>query len=135
MDEFVLWSHQPLNCDEKLPGTPDYILAKRSPLGKVIFDQPYCIVVEAKKDNFEEGWGQCLSELVAAQQINQNPELVIYGIVSNGETWEFGNLKLDQFTKNIKTYSIQYLDQLLAAINYNFDQCRLQMKAAVVTPV
>lgn len=136
VDEFVLWSHQPLNCDEKQSGIPDYILAKRSPLGKVIFDQPYCIIVEAKKDNFEEGWGQCLSELIAAQRINQNPELVIYGVVSNGETWEFGNLKLDQFTKNIRTYLIQYLDQLFAAINYNFDQCRLQMKqAAVVTPV
>lgn len=129
-DEFVLWSHQPLNYDEKLSGVPDYILAQRSPLGKVIFDQPYCIVVEAKKDNFEEGWGQCLAALVAAQRINQSPELIIYGIVSNGETWEFGNLKSDRFTKNIKTYSIQSLDQLFAAINYNFDQCRLQIKRA-----
>ena len=128
-DEFLLWSHQPLNYDERLCGVPDYTLAKRSPLGKVVFDKPYCIVVEAKKDNFEEGWGQCLAALIAAQNINQVTEMMIYGIVSNGETWEFGNLKLDRFTKNIKTYSIQYLDQLFAAVNYVFDQCRLQLES------
>lgn len=129
-DEFLLWSHQALNYDEKLCGMPDYTLAKRSSLGKVVFDQPYCIIVEAKKDNFEEGWGQCLAALIAAQNINQIPEIMIYGIVSNGETWEFGLLKSDRFTKNIKTYSIQYLEQLFAAVNYVFDQCRLQLESS-----
>lgn len=33
---FMLWSHHSLNYDEKLSGIPDYILAKRSPLGKVV---------------------------------------------------------------------------------------------------
>ncbi|MFM8005462.1 MAG: hypothetical protein ACKO86_11090, partial [Dolichospermum sp.] len=86
-DKLLLWSHQPLNYDEKLSGIPDYIVAQRSPRGKVILDQPYLILVEAKKDNFEEGWGQCLSELVAAQKLSKNQQNKIFGVVSNGKNW------------------------------------------------
>jgi len=39
--KFTLWSHQYLNYTENLTGFPEYILAKRSPLGKVVFDKPY----------------------------------------------------------------------------------------------
>lgn len=126
-DKFVLWSHQPLIYDEKLSGIPDYILAKRSPLGKVVFDQPYFVVVEAKKDNFQEGWGQCLAEMIAIQKLNHNPEQTIFGIVSNGEIWEFGKLRLDIFTKNITFYTIQNLEQLFSSVNYIFKQCELQL--------
>jgi hypothetical protein len=80
------------------------------------------VVVEAKKDNFEAGWGQCLAELIAVQKINQLPEQVVYGIVSNGDYWEFGQLKQSVFTKNIKVYTLQTLDSLMAALNYVFMQ-------------
>jgi hypothetical protein len=122
-DKFVLWSHQPLNFDEKLCGIPDYILAKRSPLGKYVFDKPYFIVVEAKRDDFSEGWAQCLAEMIAVQKINQNLEQSVFGVVSNGKTWEFGQLEKTQFTKNIQTYSIQALEKLFASLNYVFIQC------------
>ena len=88
-DKFVLWSHQPLNFDDKLSGVPDYILAKRSPLGKFVFDKPYFIIVEAKKDNFTEGWGQCLAEMVAVQKINGDLKQAVFGVVTNGKFWEF----------------------------------------------
>ena len=74
-----------------------------------------------------EGWGQCLAELIAAQNINHAPEKTVFGIVSNGEIWEFGKLSLDVFTKNIKLYTIQSLDELLAAIAYIFDQSKSQL--------
>jgi hypothetical protein len=70
LKNFILWSHHSLNFDEKLSGFPEYILSKRSPLGKVVFDQPYFILVEAKQDNFETGWAQCLAEMIAAQRLN-----------------------------------------------------------------
>jgi hypothetical protein len=118
----LVWSHQPLNYDEKLSGIPDYIVAKRSAKGKIIFEQPYLIVVEAKKDNFEEGWGQCLAELVASQKLNNKPEMELFGIVSNGKFWEFGKLVNDNFEKNIKLYSISNLEELFSAINYIFQE-------------
>ena len=34
----LIWSHQPLNYDENLSGVPDYIIARRSPRGKVILE-------------------------------------------------------------------------------------------------
>jgi hypothetical protein len=123
-EKLVIWSHQPLNYDEQLSGIPDYIIANRSPQGKIIFEKPYFILVEAKKDNFEEAWGQCLAELVAAQKINNNPDLNLFGVVSNGKFWEFGQLKNDCFQKNNQDYSLYPLEELFAALNYIFQHCK-----------
>ncbi len=125
--KFLLWSHESLIYDKNLSEFPEYILAKRSPLGKVVFDKPYLLLVEAKQDKFEESWGQCLAEMIAAQRLNDNPNLTVFGIVSNGDRWQFGKLEVDTFTKNITLYSIQELDKLFAAINYIFRQCELQL--------
>ena len=130
--KFIIWSHQSLNYDEKLSGFPEYILARRSPLGKVVFDKPYFILVEAKQDNFETGWAQCLAEMIAAQRLNGETEIIIFGIVSNGGAWQFGKLEKDVFTRNIlKYYSIQELDKLFAAVNFVFQQCELQLNTLV----
>lgn len=130
--KLTLWSHQSLIYNDKLSGFPEYILAKRSSLGKVIFDKPYLLLVEAKQDKFDEGWGQCLAEMVAAQKLNENPELVVFGIVSNGKIWQFGKLTGETFTKNITFYSFQDLDKLFAVVNYIFQQCELQLDAQAV---
>ena len=130
LQDYMLWSHEALEYDEDLSGVPDYTIAQRSPQGKVIFARPYLVIIEAKKDNFTEGWGQCAAEMVAAQKINESPEQTLFGIVSNGKIWEFGKLILDRFIKNIKSYSISDLDELFGAINYVFEQCRLQLGEA-----
>ncbi len=122
--KFLLWSHQNLSYDENLCGVPDYVLAKRSPLGTVVFDKPYFVLVEAKKESdFTEGWGQCVAEMVAVQRLNNDAEQTIFGIVSNGAIWQFGKLILDNFTQNKVFYTIQELDRLFAAINYVFREC------------
>jgi hypothetical protein len=125
--KLTLWSHQAITYDEDLSGVPDYIVTKRSPLGTIVFDKPYFLVVEAKQDKFEEGWGQCLAEMVAVQRINDELEKTIFGIVSNGKVWQFGKLNLDVFTRNKTFYTIQDLDKLFAAVNYAFQQCQLQI--------
>jgi len=117
-DKLLLWSHQPLNYDDNLSGIPDYIVAQRSTRGKIILEQPYLIIVEAKKDNFEEGWGQCLAELVAAQKINNNQNSRLFGIVSNGKLWEFGLLQGIDFTKNVKYYVLEDLQALMEALDF-----------------
>ncbi len=126
-EQLMLWSHEPLNYDEDLSGVPDYLIAPKSPLGKLVLEPPYLMVVEAKKDNFTEGWGQCLAELVAAQKLNGNYlESTLFGIVSNGEIWEFGKLVGQQFTKNSDSYVLKELDELGGVLNYLFEQCKLQ---------
>jgi hypothetical protein len=131
--QFVLWSHQALNYDEKLNGFPEYILAQKSPLGKLVFAQPYFVLIEAKQDNFEAGWGQCIAEMIAAQKLNVNPEQEFFGIASNGKFWEFGKLKSNRLTRNQTFYTIQELDKLFAAINYIFQQCELLLNAEIST--
>ena len=87
--ELMLWSHQAIEFDSKLSGIPDYLFSKQSELGKIVMDKPFVAVVEAKKDDFSGGWGQCAAEMYAASQINDNLEIVIFGIVTNGRFWEF----------------------------------------------
>ncbi|MGI2902467.1 hypothetical protein [Tolypothrix sp. VBCCA 56010] len=131
LNNFILWSHHSLNFDEKLSGFPEYILAKKSPLGKVVFDQPYFILVEAKQDNFEAGWAQCLAEMIAAQRLNGELEIIVFGIVSNGGTWQFGKLEKNVFTRNVTPYTIYELEKLFAAVNYVFQQCESQLNNLV----
>ncbi len=129
--KFTLWSHQSLNYNDKLSGFPEYILARRSPLGKVVFDKPYFILVEAKQDNFEAGWAQCLAEMIAAQRLNSEMSITIFGIVSNGKTWQFGKLEGENFTINTDIYKIQNLDQIFTSVNYIFQQCESQLNNLV----
>jgi hypothetical protein len=126
-DSFVLCSHRTLTYDSNLTGIPDYILASRSPLSKTIFKEPYFVAIEAKRDDFIKGWGQCLAELVAIQKLNENPDQIVYGIVSNGQFWQFGMLHQQTFTKNLGNYSISDLDRLMAAVNDLFHQCSLAL--------
>ena len=129
--KFVLWSHKSLTYDQNLCGFPEYILTKRSPLGKFVFGKPYFLLVEAKQDKFDEGWAQCLAEMFAAQRLNNELQVIIFGIVSNGKDWEFGKLEETVFTKNINRYLIEELDRLFAAVNYVFQQCEFQLNQLV----
>jgi type I site-specific restriction endonuclease len=106
-------------------------LAQRSPLGNVVFDKPYFILVEAKQDNFDAAWGQCLAEMIAAQRLNDTLKVVVFGITSNGDRWQFGKLEDQSFTLNSTFYSIQDLDKLFAAVNYVFQQCEVQLNALI----
>ena len=106
LSHFYLWSHPTWYVDEVLSGIPDYLFTQPTKYGKAVLGAPVLITVEAKKDNFQEGWGQCAAAMIAAQKLNANNQITIYGIVSNGETWEFAYLEGDRITKNIIGYSI-----------------------------
>jgi hypothetical protein len=123
-DTLMIWSHRAISFNKKLSGIPDYLIAKQSPLGKLVFGEPLLAVVEAKKDDFQLGWAQCALEMYTIQQINQKPELPVYGIVSNGDQWEFGQLENTQLTQNERFFTILQLEELFAAITYLFDQCQ-----------
>ena len=119
-DRLLLWSHQPLKYDENLSIIPDYMVAQRSIRGKIILDKSYLIIMEAKKDNFEEGWGQYLAELIAAQKVNGDQNSRLFGIVSNGKIWEFGLLHATEFTKNVKYYVLEDLQSLMERLDFIF---------------
>jgi hypothetical protein len=80
------------------------------------------VITEAKQNNFTEGWGQCLAELLAAQKINRDNTLPVHGIVTDGELWQFGKLENDVFTKNKTGLTIDNIDKIFGAIAYLIDK-------------
>lgn len=115
---YALWSHKGLVYDHTLNGTPDYLITTKSVLGKTVMGMPIVIVVEAKQNNFTEGWGQCLAELVAAQKLNQNEQQPVYGLVTDAEVWQFGKLQEAIFTKHRTYFTLDDLPQLCGALLY-----------------
>jgi hypothetical protein len=130
IEEWLLWSHTSLDIDEHLTGVPDYLLTPPTQYGSEVLGAPILVTVEAKKDNFDEGWGQCAAAMVAAQKTNSNDALCIYGIVSNGETWQFAFLQHTTFTRNTIAFDIYDLDTLYAALVHIFTHCKEQLVAA-----
>ena len=114
--ELAIWSHQPIAFAEELSGIPDYLISRRLELGKIVLDYPLLAVVEVKKNDFKAGWAQCGSEMYAIQQLNKEPNQRVFGIVSNGETWEFAQLMQNTFTLFTQRYDIQELDVLYSAL-------------------
>lgn len=122
-----LWSHVALYRGEVLLGVPDYIIAKRSPLSQRVMETPYALIMEAKKNDFDAGWGQCLGAMHAVQTLNGEPRRPIYGIVSDGFDWRFGELREQTFAHHPVFYQLARLDELLAALNHLLDLCRQQL--------
>ncbi len=125
-DRLKIWKTEPLATDT-LNGFADYLVAPR----RAVVGAPLLCTVEAKRDDFEQGEAQCLGEMYACQWINaqENFGPDIYGIVSNGTTWQFyktdasgdlyrsGVISIDNLTM------LDNLPQLLGAIDAVFAAC------------
>ncbi len=120
-----LWSHAPLVQSEILSGTPDYLFAQHSEYGSAVMGKPIFVAVEAKQDDFAVGWGQCAAEMVAAQRINADATTV-FGIVTNGEIWQFAKLEGNIFTQELAFYAISDLSKLFGALTFVMEECYKQ---------
>ena len=117
-ESLKLWSHVPYNVDQEkgLAGEPDYLVAPRTKYGDMGIP-PLCIV-EAKKDNFEEGWTQALAEMVAASFQGRDK---CYGVVTTGNTWVFGKLEQQMFIRDPKKFSATVdLQEIFDVLNWVF---------------
>lgn len=119
-ERYSLWIQKSITYNEKLMGTPDYVIAQRSELGKTVLAKPFVIVVEAKRNDFEQGWAQCLAELIAAQKLNGVTQRPVHGIVTDGKLWEFGKLVEATLIKNVESYTVDHLPRLCAVLNAVF---------------
>jgi hypothetical protein len=106
-------------------GAADYLLAEN----RDYLEAPFLCVIEAKKDDFEQGLAQCLVEMQACQWSNRGGDraLDVFGIVTNGEGWKF--YQLDQAGRGYETllYSISELDNILGQLHHIFRQCELNL--------
>jgi len=120
VNQFVLWVQKSIRYDKVLNGTPDYIISKRSKLGKTVLEYPLLMVAEAKKNDFDQGWGQCLAELVKKKKLNNDSDLPVYGIVTDGKYWEFGKLEQAIFTKNKDSFPVNHVETILGILDFLF---------------
>jgi hypothetical protein len=127
VDVLGLWSHVPLYRGEQLLGVPDYFIAKRSPLSLRVPLTPCAIIMEAKKNDFDAGWSQCLAAMHAVQLLNGEPQRVIYGGVSDGMIWRFGKLHSQTFAQHPRLFQFYDLDELFAAWHHVMELCKQQV--------
>ncbi len=123
------WSHYKFEvsmCPEfKLAGEPDYIFAIPTVEGGTNFGETLVCLAEAKKDNFIKGWGQVGAEMIAAQKRNKNKEIIVYGLVSTGTSWQFGKLEENVFTIDPNTVAAPIdLNKVCNSLSWLFCEAR-----------
>lgn len=115
-----VWSHVPYNVDEEkgLVGEPDYLIAPTTKYGAMA--QPALCVIEAKRDDFDEGWTQALAEMVASSLLGAK---LCYAVVTTGAIWQLGKLENQRFTIEPNYLSATAeLQRVLNTLNWVFQE-------------
>jgi len=110
---------------ETASGYVDYLVAEK----KRFFTSPLLCIIEAKKDNFEQGLAQCLVEMQACQWQNQQHDqsIDVFGIVTNGNTWQFYRLTTVNLGWESPAHSTGDLPLLLGRLSYVFELCQANL--------
>ncbi len=89
---------------------------------KYYLQAPFLCVMEAKKDDFEQGLAQCLVEMQACLWSNRQmgQEITVFGIVTNGEGWKFYRLVPTGAVEETNLYSMQNIEAILGALKVIF---------------
>ncbi|WP_228024534.1 hypothetical protein [cf. Phormidesmis sp. LEGE 11477] len=78
------------------------------------------MLVEAKNENLKVGFPQCIAEMVAAQQFNQqkgNPIKIIYGVITIGTLWRFLRLSDHPVEIDSSEYHISDVEKILGILS------------------
>ncbi|MEC4986116.1 MAG: hypothetical protein SAJ37_22010 [Oscillatoria sp. PMC 1068.18] len=97
-----------------LNGYCDYILTASQEMYEI--RTPVTTLVEAKNENIKGGLGQCIAEMIAAQQFNQQAEAeieAIYGAVTTGTVWKFLKLVGQTAFIDLNDYYIKEVNKIL----------------------
>lgn len=114
---------------ETVGGYVDYLVAE----DRDYLYAPFLCVMEAKKDDFEQGLAQCLVEMQACLWSNRQigREMNVFGIVTNGEGWKFYRLVLTGEVGETDLYSIQNIEAILGTLRFVFSACEQNLLQAV----
>ena len=127
-DCLKIWANRSLYYDDILSGEPDYFLSRwPDEVTDKLVISPMLAVVEAKRQDFEEGWGQCLAAMLACQKLNGDKPLTVFGIVSTGLIWEFGKLEGACFTRDPIAHSLESPQKLAGLLDALFAECEKQL--------
>ncbi len=116
-----LYSGTEFNADPStgLNGFCDFVIC-RSPQQPYI-SSPAVVIIEAKRENINEGLGQCIAGMVGAQRFNaaQNtPTSPIFGCVTTGSNWKFLQLSASLVWVDLVEYNLSQVDRLLGILTH-----------------
>jgi hypothetical protein len=97
-----------------LDGYCDYLISRSRE--QYYLNTPAVAIVEAKKENSNEGLGQCIATMYATQTFNArkaNPVNVIYGSVTTGTNWKFLKLLGCDAIINSDEYPTREIERLI----------------------
>lgn len=120
-----VWKAMSLESDT-LMGTADYLLSAK----RAYVALPLLCVAEAKRDDFVQGRAQCIAEMIACQWNNnkENHRTDVYGIVSNGQSWQFYKLAITSEIYETELYTMKFLPELLGALDYVCAECEKNLQ-------
>jgi hypothetical protein len=113
---FRIFSGARLDVDPErgLKGECDFILGRSE--SSLVFQAPLMVILEAKKNDIEEGLGQCAAQMLGARIYNEKEGKALpflYGCVTTGESWQFLKLKENDIIIHPERYPIQELAKVL----------------------
>jgi len=106
-----------VNPEQGLRGVCDFLLSL-SPL-QLTIQAPVVIVVEAKNENVKQGISECIAEMLAAQQFNQerhNAIEMVYGVVTTGSAWTFFRLMGMSVMVDTTEYHISQVERIVGIL-------------------
>ncbi|MGB0563490.1 MAG: hypothetical protein ACPGVO_17055 [Spirulinaceae cyanobacterium] len=120
-DQLKIWKGAAIESDQ-FTGHADYAIAPN----RRYFALPLLCIIEAKKDDFEQGLAQCLVEMQACHGCNQQAghTMPIFGIVTNGSTWYFYQRLTSGEVYESLPYAIGQLEMVLGFLRYIFAACQ-----------
>jgi hypothetical protein len=99
----------PVAVSNQLKGSLDYLLQNHQ-----IF-----LVIEAKNEDLERGFVQLAVELIALDQWIESAQDILYGAISTGNIWQFGQLNRQtrEVTQDLNLYRVPAdLEELLRVL-------------------
>jgi hypothetical protein len=112
-----------VDVEKGLNGNCDCIIAGRGNI--VELTNPIICLVEAKNGVIEDGYGQCGAEMYAARIYNEElgtPIPEVFGVITNGDDWQFVMLKDNLLVFDEKTISVARLPQILGILQFIVDK-------------
>lgn len=97
-----------------LTGVCDFLISRSPELLEI--EAPAVVIVEARCASLKTGIGQCIAQMVAAQQFNKfkgRTIAAIYGSVTSGSQWRFLKLENQTVTIDLTDYPLPPTEQIL----------------------
>lgn len=118
-NQISLFSGKEFTVDPQrgLSGFCDFLIGKSAE--QLMIEAPVIALVEAKNDNLESGFGQCMAEMIAAQLFNQrqgNEIKKIYGVVTTGSLWKFMQLEEQTITLDLNEYFLGNIGKIIGIL-------------------